>query len=188
MKENNNINRGWLSIELIGVLLVVILGICGAVAWMNSSFSENDNSNELANINSIMSQTRGLIKTPSGYGDDELTGTLVEYGGVPATMSIHGTASSGSATVTNTWGGDVTIQPVTISGTAGVGFSVTYNKVPQQACTTLTTKLSTGSMVSQTTINGTNFTGEVTPAKAGTACVADDGSVGSNTIIFQSDS
>ncbi|CAI2031583.1 PilS N terminal [Serratia fonticola] len=188
MKNSKSINRGWLSLELTGVLLVIIVSIIGVVAWIGGAFSQNDTSNELANINSIMTQTRGLIKTSSGYGDDEITGILVEYGGVPSTMSVHGTASAGTATVTNVWGGAVTIDPVTISGTTGAGFSVTYNKVPQEACTTLTTKLSSGSMVSLTTINGTAMTGEVTPAKAGTACVADDGSIGSNTIIFQSDS
>ncbi|WP_235424031.1 type 4 pilus major pilin [Citrobacter koseri] len=191
MKENNAINRGWLSLELTGVLLIIIVAIIGVVAWIGGAFAENDTSNELANINSIMTNTRGLLKGSTGYDYSSaanMTGTLVEYGGVPSTMSIHGTASSGTATVTNIWGGAVTVQPETISGTTGAGFSVTYEKVPQQACTTLTTKLSSGSMVTQTTINGTVLTGEVSPAQAAGGCVADDGGAGSNTIILQSDS
>lgn len=191
MKRNNTINRGWLSLELTGVLLIIIVAIIGVVAWIGGAFSQNDTSNELANVNSIMTQTRGLLKGSTGYDYSSaanMTGTLVEYGGVPTTMSIHGTISSGTATVTNVWGGAVTVQPVTVSGTANAGFSLTYNKVPQQACTTLTTKLSSGSMVTQTTINGTAITGEVSPAKAGTSCTADTGGAGNNVIIFQSDS
>ena len=191
MKENNTINRDWLSLELTGVLLIIIVAIIGVVAWIGGAFSQNDTSNELANINSIMTQTRGLLKGSTGYDYSSaanMTGTLIQYGGVPATMSIHGTASSGTATVTNVWGGAVTEQPVTVSGTDNAGFALTYNKVPQQACTTLTTKLSSGSMVTQTTINGTAVTGEVSPAKAGTTCNADTGGAGNNVIIWQSDS
>lgn len=191
MKRNNTINRGWLSLELTGVLLIIIVAIIGVVAWIGGAFSQNDTSNELANVNSIMTQTRGLLKGSTGYDYSSaanMTGTLVEYGGVPTTMSIHGTISSGTATVTNVWGGAVTVQPVTVSGTANAGFSLTYNKVPQQACATLTTKLSSGSMVTQTTINGTAVTGEVSPSKAGTSCTADTGGAGNNVIIFQSDS
>ncbi|MCU6244034.1 type 4 pilus major pilin [Enterobacter asburiae] len=191
MKENKTINRGWLSLELTGVLLIIIVAIIGVVEWIHSSFSQNDISNELANVNSIMTSTRSLLKGSTGYDYSSaanMTGTLIQYGGVPSTMDIHGTASSGTATVTNVWGGKVTEQPVAISGTANAGFSLTYNKVPQQACATLTTKLSSGSMVTQTTINGTVITGEVSPAKAGTTCNADTGGAGNNVIIWQSDS
>jgi hypothetical protein len=191
MKETTTINRGWLSLELTGVLLIIIVAIIGVVAWIGSAFAQSDTSNELANINSIMTQTRGQLKGSTGYDypdQSSMTGILIQYGGIPATMSIHGTASSGTATVTNVWGGDVTVKPESVGGTANAGFSLTYNKVPQKACTTLTSKLSSGSMVSQTTINGTVITGEVTPAKAAETCTADTDSAGNNVIIFQSDS
>lgn len=48
MKENKTINRGWLSLELTGVLLIIIVAIIGVVEWIGGAFSQNDASNELA--------------------------------------------------------------------------------------------------------------------------------------------
>lgn len=56
-----------------------------------------------------------------------MTGALIQMGGVPKTMTVRGTPSSGTATLYNSWGGAVTVAPASTSGFNN-GFTVTYEK------------------------------------------------------------
>lgn len=40
-----------------------------------------------------------------------MTGTLVQFSGVPGSMTIKGDKASGSANIANSWGSDVIIAP-----------------------------------------------------------------------------
>jgi hypothetical protein len=190
VENTENIHRGWISLELMGVMLVVIVAIVGVVAFINSAFSRADITAEMTNINGLFTQAKGLLKSSSGYDFQdagEMTGDLVRRtGGSVGTLSVHGDVGAGTATLTNAWGGDVTMAPASINSTANAGFSVDYEKVPGDACETLVTKLSRGSMIYSTTINGTEVIGEVSPAKAGKSCQSGLGS--SNILLFKSDS
>ncbi|HGJ5862663.1 MAG TPA: type 4 pilus major pilin, partial [Arsenophonus nasoniae] len=79
------------------------------------------------------------------------------------------------------------IAPEKVQGsTNNKGFSVTYKNVPQEACSTMATKLSGSAMIHEVSISGSNNVGAVTAEKAGSQCKADNGSVGVNTLIFKS--
>jgi hypothetical protein len=183
-------DRGWLGLEAGGVLLLIMVGTVLALVLVASLFSKNDTSTELSNAQFIMNQARGLLKSRGSYdftSAAKMTGTLIQFGGVPAGMTINGNAQSGTATAVNLWGGDVIVAPEKVNGFANnKGFSVTYKNIPQEACVTLATKMSETSLVNELSISGTNNIGGVSAERAGAQCTANNGSTGTNTLIFKS--
>lgn len=183
-------HRGSLTlIEVIVVILLTLIVIIGVLAATNSSYRGNDINSELDNLEFMVNKTRVLMKENGIYDFSDsaaMTGALIEHGGVPDTMNIIGTKTSGTATLQNVWGGAVTVEPEADSNGNDTGFSITYNAVPQEACTTLAEKLSSSGLVDSTSINGTSTDGTVSVSDAGTQCTADNGSAGQNVLIFTS--
>lgn len=168
------------------LLLGVIIGILAAT---RSAFTSNDVNNELNNVEFMVNKSRTLLKQNGIYDfsdEGEMTGALIEYGGVPDTMNVTGEKSSGSATLQNVWGGAVSVAPVADDSGNNTGFSITYNDVTQSACATLAGQLSSTGLVDSTSVNGTSTDGAVSVTDAGSQCTADDGSKGSNVLIFTS--
>lgn len=187
---NKGIHKGSITLsEAIVWFLLLMFVIIGILAATRSAFSSNDVNNELDNVEFMVNKTRTLLKQGGIYDfSDEgaMTGILVEYGGVPDTMNIIGDKSSGSATVQNIWGGAVTEAPVADSNGSNSGFSVTYNDVPQAACAALAGKLSATGLIDTTSINGTATDGALSVTDASSQCSVDNGSKGSNVLIFTS--
>lgn len=142
---------------------------------------------ESSNVQTIITSTQGLLKGTDGYtftSAAKMTGALIQMGGVPKSMTIRGTPSSGTATLYNTWGGSVTVAPSTTAGFNN-GFTVTYEKVPQDACIQLATQISRTGLVNGITLNATAHSdGKVTTEQASAQCTADSGSTGTNKLIF----
>jgi uncharacterized membrane protein len=183
------VNRGVLSIEMVIILAVIVIMVIYIFANSGSLFRKNDTTMELGNAQEIMTQTRTLLKTQGLYdfaNAASMTGTLVQFGGVPNSMTLIGDKSAGTATVINTWGGAVTVQPEVSSGGSNTGFSLTYENVPQESCVTIAIKMSQTTVVSETAINDSTTVGAVSAANAGSQCVADNGSNGTNTLKFTS--
>lgn len=180
------IHRGVLSIEMLVILAVIAIMVITIFLNAGSLFGKNETSNELANVQDIMTNTRTLLKTQGVYDFSDssaMMGALIEFGGVPKSMTVVGESTSGSATLINTWGGSVTLAPAASSG-GKTGFTLTYEKVPQQACATLATKVSQA--VAETAINGSSTVGTVSATTAGSQCTKDSGSTGTNTLKFTS--
>lgn len=179
-------HRGVLSIEM--VIILAVIAIAAVTIFLNagSLFSKNDTSTEMSNMQQITVNTRTLMKNGGVYDFNsaaEMTGLLIQFDGVPKSMTVIGEASGGSATLINTWGGAVTIEPTSSSG-GKTGFTLTYNSVPQTACTTIATKLSQA--YGETSINGSTTVGIVSTATAGAQCTKDNGSAGTNVLKFVS--
>ena len=183
-------HKGSITLSEAIVWFLLLMGvIIGILAATRSAFSSDDVNNELDNVEFMVNKTRTLLKENGIYDfsdDAAMTGALIEYGGVPDTMNVTGEKSSGSATLQNTWGGAVTEAPVADSSGNNTGFSVTYNAVPQSACAALAGKLSSTGLIDSTSINGTSTDGAVSVSDAGSQCTADNGSQGTNILIFTS--
>lgn len=147
---------------LIEVMIAVIIGLLALVAIMSrgdNAFSSSDGSNELGHVSSLITGTKQL-KTSSGYGvSTDLTTTLYTNGAVPGDMTYS------ASKLYNSWNGNVTI----VSTATGVGFTVTYPNVPQDACITLATKAAAYAYSTKINAN-TAIVGEVTAATATTQC------------------
>lgn len=190
MKKTSTLHRGFLSLEMMGVLAIIAVAIVLAVGAVSGMFNKSTINDEMANVQALVTQSRGILKTQGEYpfsNGAKMTGTLVQFGCVPGNMTLNGEKSKGDAKIANGWGGEVIIAPEKVQGsTNNKCFSVTYKNVPQEACSTMATKLSGSAMIQAVSISGSHNVGAVTAEKAGAQCKPDNGSVGVNTLIFKS--
>ncbi|MEN4664574.1 type 4 pilus major pilin [Pantoea agglomerans] len=188
--KRSTVHRGALTLpEAIIVSAVAMVIVVAVYASGTGLFKSADYSEEMNNVSEIMTNTRGMLKTGGIYDFSsaaDMTGKLVQFGGAPGSMAVIGTKSSGTATLNNRWGGNVTVGPVSTNGGQKTAFSVTYTQVPQEACAQMTQKLSGANNVASTGINGSTTSGAVSSSVAGTQCTADSGSTGTNTLVFTS--
>lgn len=171
----------WISISLI--VLVIAISVGGGL------FNKNDTSTELGNISELLNNTRNMLKTGGSYqfsSADSMTGTLLQFGGAPGNMAIVGEKSSGNAKLQNVWGNPVIISPYAPRQDITSGFSITYQGVPQESCTTLATRLGGTQLVSGITINGVVNNGTLSAASIGAACQSGKGNKDNNEMIFYS--
>lgn len=182
-------DRGWGIMEQASVALGVIVVIAIVLGSYYMLRGRTNVATETSNIQTIITSTQGLLKGVDGYkftSSAKMTGTLIQMGGTPKTMTISGTATSGSAKLYNSWGGDVIIAPSATAGSGfNNGFTVTYDKVPLDACVQLSTQISKGGTANIITVNSTAHSdGIVTTEEASSQCKADSGSTGTNKLIF----
>ncbi|TQI77278.1 PilS-like protein [Serratia fonticola] len=187
---HSSINRGAITLLEAIIWFVLVLAVLAiAITQGGSLFNRNDANTEYSNAAELMTNTRTMLKTSGIYNfdaADAMTGALIQFGGVPANMTVVGTKSSGNAKLQNLWGGAVTVQPVATAGGQKSSFSLTYAAVPQEACITLALKLSSAPSVVTTLVNGTSTDGPITANAIGAQCTADKGSVGQNILTFTS--
>ncbi|MBB7735279.1 pilus assembly protein PilX [Escherichia coli] len=180
-------DKGWGIMEQGAIALVVIIVLALVFGGLYMLRSRTSVANESSNIQTIITSTQGLLKGSDGYtftSGAKMTGALIQMGGVPKTMTVRGTPSSGTATLYNSWGGDVTVAPASTSGFNN-GFTVTYEKVPQDACIQIATQISRTGLTNGITLNSTAHSdGKVTTEEASAQCTADNGSTGTNKLIF----
>lgn len=181
-------DRGWGILEhgSIALFTVIVICIVGALVWSLSG--KKSVAVETSNIQTVVTNAQQLKQTQGGYNftsSTTMTGTLIQQGGAPkAGWTIQGTASSGTATMWNSYGGQVVMAPVASDGFNN-GFSVTTQKVPQADCISIATQLGSGGAFSAISINSTDYSdGLVSAEEAGQSCTADTGMTGNNTLVF----
>ncbi|HAF1392041.1 TPA: prepilin [Salmonella enterica] len=187
-----SVNRGEANLlALVITLGVVAVMIIGVIKFGSNISDSNNVQAEYSNATSLITNARARLKTDGIYdfsGAGDMTGSLIQFGGVPGGMKIEGKKTSGTATLKNLFGGSVTLAPATSNGSAKAAFTLTYSGVPYEACTQLATSLSIAPGVVTTAINGTSNSGSVSAANAGKQCTADNGSTGQNTLAFTTNS
>ncbi|MEM0672594.1 type 4 pilus major pilin [Dickeya oryzae] len=183
---NQRPHRGWAILEhgTVAVLIIIVVAYVASKLW--DLWFKKDVAVETTNIQTLVSNGRAM-KSNSGYNftsGTTMTGTLIQVGGAPKGMTVQGTASSGTATLWNSYGGQVVVAPVATSGFNN-GFSVTYPRVPQADCISIAQQLGGGGAFASITINSTAFSdGAVSAEDAGKSCQADSGRTGNNTLVF----
>lgn len=180
-------DRGWGSADTGGAGLTTIVAVVVVAAGIFGLWRMFDSGNESANLQEIATKTKGYMGGRSGYdftSATTMTGNFIQRGLAPSGVKIVGDATSGSATMWNTWGGQILLTPVSSGAGVNTGFSVTYNKVPQEDCISFARQYGTG-FFSAVSINSTAHSdGQVTAEQGGKECTQDSGSTGTNTMVF----
>lgn len=104
MKKMSTLHRGFLSLEMMGVLAIIAVAIVLAVGAVSGMFNKSTINDEIANVQALVTQSRGMLKTQGEYpftNGAKMTGTLVQFGGVPGNMTINGDKSKGDAKIAN---------------------------------------------------------------------------------------
>jgi len=180
-------HKGTTLMEIILWLVVVLAIIVGVITMSKSAGNSNSINDEIQNIHFMLGKTHSLLKQKGIYdyaSETEMTGILIQFGGVPETMNITGDKTTGSATLQNAWSGHVTVAPVADANGNNTGFKLTYDGIPQNVCTTLAVKISGSAVVDHIAINGEQTDGTITPTDASSQCLSDKGATGTNTLEF----
>ena len=161
--------RGASLLEAIAYLGIAAIVVIGAVALLNGAFN-SASTNELSEqVTAIQTGVKKLYMGQSGGYADLSNTVLVSAGVLPATVM-----AAGDGTVTNNWGG-----AVTVAGTA-TSFTIQYASVPASVCVNAVTG---GGSWTSISVGGKTET--ALPISPGTA-TADCGSSGAVTIIWTS--
>ncbi|AUH01897.1 pilus assembly protein PilX [Prodigiosinella confusarubida] len=178
-------HRGWGIIENGTLAILIIIVIVYVVSKLWGLWTQKSVAMETTNYQSLITYVRGNFKGPGGYdftSASTMTGTVIAAGGAKG-MTVQGDVTSGSATMFNTFGGQVILTPVASNGFNN-GFSLSSAKIPQDACISIAQQMGNGAY-SSVSINSTAHTdGNVTAETAAKECVKDSGGTGQNTLTF----
>ncbi|MBB5390522.1 MULTISPECIES: type 4 pilus major pilin [unclassified Herbaspirillum] len=167
--------RGFTLIEALVVMIVGIVILAAAAAGIGKLFRSSEIATESGNITQIAASVRALKSGVDGYKglDNALA---IQYKAIPSNMAQD--AKTGA--ILNVWTGQVDIK----ASANDQAFSITYPKVPEEACQQLLLKLRSGGWASVTTggEGGQAITPSSSLADVRKACASPD----SNTLTFTS--
>ncbi len=177
-------DRGWGFSEqgyiALGYLLVITIVVIAGWKLLH----KKDTAVEVTSLQTMLSNGVAL-KGRNGYdysSGASMTGILIQRDGAPSGYTVHGTPSSGTATLTNSYGGQVVIAPVAVNGYNNA-FSVTTQSLPQSACIDVASGMNSSGTSNTLTINSTDFSDGASSETIAQACNADSGRTGNNTIV-----
>lgn len=154
------------GIAYLGIAAIVVLGAVSLLTGAFGSAKSNQATEELISLRTAVRKLYSGQAYPNESGT--LVGHLIRANAVPQTL----VADRGANTLTNSWGGGVTI-----SGGANNRFTIRYPNVPQDVCMNIISGATGWFQVS----NGTQTVGNfpATTADANTICAA-----ATNTLDF----
>jgi type II secretory pathway pseudopilin PulG len=158
---------GFLSIEMIIVIIVVLGLIIFGASKSDALRSGSGTSEEVSNIQMLHTSTK-LLRGSGGYGpaNTDLTEQLIATKGIPTNMPLK------SNVLYNSFGGVVTIK------STGLGFTITSNSLPGDVCSKVTNIISRGGLFSTIKINSNpEITGEGLSAVTSKQCDAKNNAI-----------
>lgn len=167
--------RGATLLEAIAFLGIAAIVLVGAISLFSNAF-QGARSNQLnEEVGALESAIRKVYSQGAGLSTNLKGGVagLVAAGVMPATLTVNGTGTT--ATVTDEWGGDVTVSWDSTTSAAQIAF----NNVPESVCIAAVTA---GGDWSQVTTDSSSdaLTYPVSTQTATTAC-----GKSSNTITWE---
>lgn len=161
--------RGASLLEGIAYLGIAAIVILGAVSLLISAFGGAESNRLIEEVTSLRTSVRKLyMSQANNYGTGALDVNLINANAVPGTLQVNRAAG----TITNAWGGAVSVTAGTAIGANG--FSVTYNGVPDDVCTTAVAG-STG--WTSIVVNNATLNPPFTPNDARTNCNATNNAI-----------
>lgn len=131
-KNMSQKHRGFTLTEaaiVLGIVGLILGAIWVAAASVYENLRVSTTSNQLLQI---VQAVRSLHATQNTIDDSLSAKDLAKAGAIPSDMIVRSGGEISS--VTDVWGGEVTIEP---SDLAVDAFSITFEDVPQSACTSL---------------------------------------------------
>lgn len=154
--------RGATLLEAVAFLGVAAIVMTGAIGLMHNSFRSATSERFVEESNALATNVRALYASPGSGGYAALSMTdLYNSHAFPGTLQAQG--AGGAVTVTNAWGGAVTVT----LGANNIPV-LTYANVPKEAC--IDALLAGGNWVSVAVNSVAQSTSGETAAQAVAAC------------------
>jgi len=162
--------RGATLLEAVAFLGIAAIILIGAIALFTNAF-QGARSNQLTEeVTAIENGARKIYATGAGLSTNVTSGGiggLVSAGVIPTSLTV----SVANGTVTDEWGGAVTLKMDTDNASAA---QISFENVPQPVCIAALTAGGDWSGVS-TSVSTSLQTVPLTAAAATTACTSSDG-------------
>lgn len=157
--------RGASLLEAIAYLGVAAVVVLGAVSLLNGAFGSAKSNQTSEEVVSLRTAVRKLYLGQT-YGSESMNGSLVAASVVPSTLT-----HTGADTISNSWGGAVTVTGATSK------FTIKYAGLPKDVCMNVVSGASGWTMIKQGESKVETF--PATAANAKTLCTED-----ANTVEF----
>jgi len=174
MKLNLSLNKRRKGFTLIEVLLVVgfiAIASVGVYVIYNKVQTTNNANKEAKNLDLIRAGIKQLYSTQTSYAG--LSNQVVNS----ARITPENMTTSNNNQIVNSFGGSVTITPVSLNNGTNNAFRITYERVPGEVCIKLAS--SVAAQFNQVTVGNTNIKpfgiNEINIANMTTACNEDTG-------------
>lgn len=176
--------KGFTLLELLAVLIIIAILGMGLYFTLAKVQASSDANTEGKHIDLVTSAVKQLFAGSSNFGTKDLTPSVINSGAVPADLlATGGSTTSNGNTITNKWGGTITIAPDGVGGGTSNAFTITDIQIPQSVCVKLLSN--TGNNYLVVTANGTQIRkyGDITPIDP-TAAVTACNSQTNNSLTF----
>jgi hypothetical protein len=149
--------RGASLLEVIAYLGVAAIIILGAIALLSSAFSGANTNRTATEVSTIRTGVKKLYMGQQASFSGVTTAVLIAAKVFPSSLNING------ATVSNPWGGTVTVA----ASADSMSFILTYTNVPKDVCVNTISGSGDWNTIA---VGTTSMTPPVTPVQATTAC------------------
>ena len=127
-------HKGFMSLELGLVLLVIAVAIVSAVLYYRDNLRKTSINNNIQQISSTAASLRAKYGQSNQYGS-VTTSLAVRSSAIPEALR-DGTA----ATASNSFGGAITVAPTTLTG-ANDSLEIVWPNVPDKQCSDIVTSV-----------------------------------------------
>lgn len=144
-------NRGFTLVEILLVVAFIAVGGLAVYVTYNKVSSGGQANTEARNLGTLQAGVKGLYGGSSNYTG--ITNSVLNDGRVTPDSMRAIPYVSGATAINNTFGGTVTVLPITLAGgNTNNGFQITYARVPGAVCSKLVTNAEKA--FDQITVNG----------------------------------
>lgn len=128
-----NEQSGRSMVEMLGVLAIIgVLSVAG-ISGYSKAMAKFKITKTTDQISTMVANLRTIYAGQRNY-KDLVTKTAIDLGSVPSEM-----LGGADDTINNAFNGAVTIGTISVGGVANLGFYVKYDRLSQDACSTLAT-------------------------------------------------
>ena len=127
LRENSKFENGFLSLEAGLVLLVVALAIVSAVMFYRDNIRKTSINTNVNQILATAGAARSVFGQANQYGQ-VTTAIAVSSNIIPSALR-----NGSTQTATNNFGGEISVAPANLSGTAD-SLKITWPNVPSNQC------------------------------------------------------
>lgn len=173
LKNRIKKQKGFTLLELLAVLIIIAILGMGLYFTLAKVQASSDANTEGKHIDLVTSAIKQLYAGNNNFANIT-TAVVIGSGALPADLlAAGGTSTSQGSTITNKWGGSITIAPASVGTGTNNAYTITDPEVPQDVCVKMLSNTGNNYLVVAANGNQVRAYGNVTsidPTQAVTAC------------------